>query len=70
MAELCRVTWQHGDYLLLCSDGLTNMVEDRRIGELVLQAGGDVQAACEALVARANANGGEDNISVILARRD
>jgi serine/threonine protein phosphatase PrpC len=70
VADLNSVTWQHGSYLLLCSDGLTNMVEDRHIEALILQAGGDVQAACEALVARANANGGQDNISVILAHRD
>jgi serine/threonine protein phosphatase PrpC len=70
VAELHCVAWQRGDYLLLCSDGLTNMVEDRHLEELILQAGADVQTACEALVARANANGGNDNISVILACKD
>jgi PPM family protein phosphatase len=70
VADLHCVTWQRGDSLLLCSDGLTNMVDDRHIAELILRAGTDVQAACEALVARANANGGKDNISVILARKD
>ena len=69
VAELQCVIWQGGDYLLLCSDGLTTMVEDHHIAELILQGGTDVQAACEALVARANANGGQDNISVILAHR-
>jgi serine/threonine protein phosphatase PrpC len=44
------------------------MVADRHLKALILQAGGDVQAACEALVARANAHGGEDNISVVLAQ--
>jgi serine/threonine protein phosphatase PrpC len=70
VAELCCVPWWPGDYLLLCSDGLTNMLEDHHLKELILQSGADVQAACEALVARANANGGEDNISVILAYQD
>jgi PPM family protein phosphatase len=70
VAELQGVTWQQGDYLLLCSDGLTNMVEDHHIEELIRRGGTEVQAACEALVARANARGGEDNISVILAQRD
>jgi serine/threonine protein phosphatase PrpC len=43
------------------------MVEDHDIKELILQCETDVRAACEALVTRANAEGGEDNISVILA---
>jgi PPM family protein phosphatase len=70
VADLHSVTWQRGDSLLLCSDGLTNMVDDHHIAELILQGGMDLQAACEALVARANANGGKDNISVILAQKD
>jgi PPM family protein phosphatase len=70
VAELRCVTWGQGDYLLLCSDGLTNMVQDHHIAELIRQGGTDVQATCEALVTRANANGGKDNISVILAYRD
>jgi protein phosphatase len=70
VAELHCTPWQHGDYLLLCSDGLTAMVPDRHIKELILQEGTDVQATCEALVARANAMGGQDNISVILACRE
>jgi serine/threonine protein phosphatase PrpC len=46
------------------------MVEDHHIEELIRRRGTEVQAACEALVARANARGGKDNISVILAYRD
>jgi PPM family protein phosphatase len=64
------MTWQAGDYLLLCSDGLTTMVEDYDIKELILQGDTDVRATCDALVTRANANGGEDNTSVILAYHD
>jgi serine/threonine protein phosphatase PrpC len=70
VADLLCTTWQAGDYLLLCSDGLTNMIEDRHIKGLILDAGTDVAAACEALVTRANANGGEDHISVVQAYRD
>jgi protein phosphatase len=70
VADLHCITWQCGDYLLLCSDGLTNMMADHRIKELILQEGQDVQAACEALIVRANTKGGKDNISVILAQRD
>jgi PPM family protein phosphatase len=70
VAELCCVAWQRGDYLLLCSDGLTNMVQDHDIETLIRHGGTDVQAICAALVGQANVNGGEDNISVILAYRD
>jgi protein phosphatase len=57
-----------GDVVLLCSDGLTNMLSDRRILEIVSARGEDLQGACEALVAEANAQGGRDNISAVLVR--
>jgi len=57
-----------GDVLLLCSDGLTNMVSDQRILEIVSGHGADVEAACRELVSEANAQGGRDNISAILIR--
>lgn len=57
-----------GDMLLLCSDGLTNMINDERILEIVKQSGFDPASACEQLVAEANQNGGRDNISAILTR--
>lgn len=55
-----------GDVVLLCSDGLTNMLPDSRIFEIVSAYPGDLAAACRELVAQANAGGGRDNISVIL----
>jgi len=55
------------DVVLICSDGLTNMVTDDRIVEIVAAQRHDLQAACHALIAAANAEGGRDNISVILA---
>ncbi len=57
-----------GDVILLCSDGLTNMVPDRRILEIVSTHGTDLAGACGQLVDEANAVGGRDNISVILVR--
>lgn len=57
---------QAGDVYVLCSDGLSGMITDEVIRDLVVEAGGDVQAAARALVERANANGGEDNITVVL----
>jgi PPM family protein phosphatase len=59
-----------GDILLLCSDGLTTMITDEDIARIVREAGGDVEKAAQALVASANAKGGEDNITVLLIRFD
>lgn len=56
-----------GDYLLLCSDGLTGMIPDEEIWQIVRDASSP-QAACWQLIQAANANGGEDNISVILVK--
>jgi PPM family protein phosphatase len=55
-----------GDLFMLCSDGLTSMVDDTRILELIEQHPDDVEATAEALVDEANRNGGEDNITVVL----
>jgi len=60
---------ESGDIVLLCSDGLTNMVPDSTILNLVTANGDDLEAACRALIDCANAQGGRDNISVILIRR-
>jgi len=53
-----------GTRLLLCSDGLSNMVDDDRIARLLRQ--GDAQEACDALVAAALDAGGVDNVSVVV----
>ena len=55
------------DLFLLCSDGLTNMVTDQRIEE-ILNSGISLQTAGETLINEANRNGGKDNISCILVR--
>ncbi len=56
---------QPGDLVLLCSDGLTNMVEDAEIRR-ILTGEGSLKERTEELVAAANRNGGKDNISVIV----
>ena len=56
-----------GDYVLMCSDGLTNMVPDEEIMEIVVQSE-DVTQAVKALIEKANENGGRDNISAVLVR--
>lgn len=58
---------QSGDQLLLCTDGLTDMVPDTQIAQC-LDEGPDAQAACEALITHALAAGGKDNVTAILAR--
>jgi PPM family protein phosphatase len=59
-----------GDVLLVCSDGLSGMVKDPRMKEILLAAGDDVGRAAKDLVAEANENGGRDNITSIVARFD
>ena len=57
-----------GDILLLCSDGLTTMVEDADILKTVLAHADDPKTACRALIDLANERGGDDNVTVVLAR--
>lgn len=54
-----------GDIVLMCSDGLTNMLEDEEICKIV-SAESNLEEKARTLVERANENGGSDNISVIL----
>jgi len=56
------------DIYVLCSDGLNVMVSDERILGIVNGASADVEAACKGLIAEANGNGGEDNITVVVVR--
>lgn len=58
-----------GDVVLLCSDGLSGPVDDRAIAA-ILQREPDLGAACDALVAAANAGGGPDNVSCVAFRVD
>lgn len=60
------VKLEPGDQILLCSDGLTNMVEDPDILHII-RACGSLKEAAQRLVNEANKNGGKDNISVVLA---
>ena len=64
--EVRTVTAQPGDLFVLCSDGLSVMLGDDEIAAAIEGADGEPQAAGEALVAAANAHGGEDNITVVL----
>ena len=57
---------QVGDTYLLCSDGLSDMLSMQEIAEILNKTASDLELTCDALVARANRNGGRDNTSVIL----
>lgn len=64
--DFFEVELSAGDYVLLCSDGLTNMVEDSVLKETVLNSEASLKEKAESLVELANKNGGRDNISLIL----
>lgn len=56
---------KEGDMVLMCTDGLTNMVEDEDI-RLIVKSSSDVVGAVQGLADKANANGGLDNIGIVL----
>lgn len=65
--ELHSLELHPDDLLLLCSDGLTEMVSEQRIAA-ILGEEIEPQLACERLVAEANQEGGKDNVTVIVAK--
>lgn len=67
VTEVREFPAQPGDVFLLCSDGLTDMVDDSVITDCLLAAAGNWQRAAQRLIDVANNNGGRDNISVVLA---
>lgn len=62
---VCSLTLAPDDWFLLCTDGLTDMVDDTRIAQ-ILKEQTDPQTMCAALVAAANQAGGHDNITVLV----
>ncbi|MBO4406710.1 MAG: Stp1/IreP family PP2C-type Ser/Thr phosphatase [Clostridia bacterium] len=65
--DIFKLALTEGEGLLLCSDGLTNMLSDEEILKVVNEAESE-EAACEKLVDLANEAGGRDNVSVVLFR--
>lgn len=63
--DIFEIEVKNGDKLLLCSDGLTNMVEDYDIKKIV-KDNDSIEDAVRELIRQANENGGKDNISAIL----
>jgi serine/threonine protein phosphatase PrpC len=64
--ELHKLDLEPGDVILLCSDGLTEMVPEVRISA-ILQEEQEPRRACERLVAEANCLGGKDNVTAVVA---
>jgi PPM family protein phosphatase len=66
--EIQELDVQKGDYYLMCSDGLPDMVEDEDIHLTISTFNNDVHTIGEQLIKLTNDNGGRDNVSVILVR--
>jgi PPM family protein phosphatase len=64
--DTLTLTMEVGDLYLICSDGLTSMVAEDEILALLTAAHDSLDGTAEALVAAANAGGGEDNVTVVL----
>ena len=65
--DFFHYTLSHDDYILLCSDGLTNEVKNEEIFTIV-NGEGDVKEKAKKLIAKANTNGGNDNITVLIIK--
>jgi protein phosphatase len=63
-----RLAPNRGDVVLLCSDGLSNKVQAAEMQRIVVENMDSLEMACAELVKEANENGGEDNITVVLAK--
>jgi protein phosphatase len=66
--ELICEPLKGGDTLLLCSDGLSDLVDDWQLLDTLNACKGDLENTCRKLVDHANRNGGSDNVTVLLAR--
>lgn len=66
-ADIEIISLNDVNYMLLCSDGLWDMIEDPQIEQILRTASGPVEA-CEALVEAANRAGGADNVTVVVAK--
>ncbi len=65
--DIQAVKYKEGDLLIICSDGLSNMVKEDKIFD-VIKSEEDISLACESLVELAKKNGGTDNITLIIIK--
>ena len=68
LVDLGSDSVQEGDLYLFCSDGLNGEIDDKNILRLCLEHWEDLERMCQELVASANANGGKDNVTVIVVK--
>jgi protein phosphatase len=66
-ADIFTIPFPQSGYLMLCSDGLWGVVNDKDISRFISEAP-NLHRACQSMVEAANAAGGPDNISVVLAQ--
>jgi serine/threonine protein phosphatase PrpC len=66
--DFFEVELEEEDIVLMCSDGLTNMLNDETIERIIRENADDPKIAAENLVRQANKNGGKDNIAVIIVK--
>ena len=66
--DLYDMQLKQGEIFITCSDGLSGMVEDKRIASIVRHYENQLEKIPKALVAEANKNGGKDNVTVVAAR--
>lgn len=69
-ADVKELAIQAGDFLILCSDGLSDLVQDEEMVGVLQNAAGDLNRACGDLIRLANLRGGKDNITVLLIQID
>jgi protein phosphatase len=66
--DFFEVNLEEDDIVLMCSDGLTNMLDDRTIERIIRENSDQLETAAETLVRYANQNGGKDNIAIIIIK--
>lgn len=64
--DFFEVNLEDGDIVLMCSDGLTNMLEDETIHTIIRENSDNLELAADMLVRKANENGGKDNIAIVV----
>lgn len=66
--DVASENWEEGDLYLICSDGLNDVLRDDAISEILEANINDLEKALETLIETVNANGGPDNVSIILIK--